>query len=200
MEKETSTAISSPFPHHAGLSHAGRILLSRKALRTKHILPKHLLCHLLLNPGHGTEVGWTERLYVPHCELPAPCAEEGCVCMGSRVRSCPPFSCLGSALTGKDSSGGTPSSSPYNPCIFRLGCGWCFTQPGGWIWCICWDPACLGSLPGMLQRSWFGWLVSLLCCQLRASISQQCSHRLCIPSLRAKTCGMLLVVLTNVSW
>lgn len=58
-------AISSPFPHHPGLSHAGRLLLSRKALRTKHILPEHLLCHLLLNPGHGTE-----KLYVPHCELP----------------------------------------------------------------------------------------------------------------------------------
>lgn len=44
------------------------------------------------------------------------------------------------------------------------------------------------------------WLFSLLCSQLRASISQQCSHRLCIPNLRMKTCGMLLVVLTSVSW
>lgn len=61
-----SAAISSPFPHHPGLSHAGRLLLSRKALRTKHILPKHLL----LSPGHGTELGCTEQLYVPHCELP----------------------------------------------------------------------------------------------------------------------------------
>lgn len=45
MEEEMSTAISSPFSHHPGLSHAGRRLLSRKALRTKHILPKHLFCH-----------------------------------------------------------------------------------------------------------------------------------------------------------
>lgn len=120
-----STAISSLFPHHPGLSHAGRHLLSRKTLRTKYILPKHLLCHLLLSPGHGTELGWTERFYMPHCELPAPHAE-GCICMGSRVRGCPPpFSCLESALTGKDCWWDTKlrQHQPLQPLDLQAGLG-----------------------------------------------------------------------------
>lgn len=64
----------------------------------------------------------------------------------------------------------------------------------------------LGSrLPWLFTRSaaeelvWVALLPAVLS-QLRTSISQQCSHRLCFPSLRMKTCGMLLVVLTSVSW
>lgn len=181
-----STAISSPFPHHPGLSHAGRLLLSRKALRTKHVLPEHLLCHLLLSPGRGAELGWTERLDVPHWQLhllclhgkqgeepaslllPGICSPQERLCWGNtRLRQLQPLQCL------------------------DLGCGWCFTQPGGWIWGICWDPAWLFPRNAAEGLVWVAFLPALL----SAVLSQ-----VVYPHLRMNTCEMLLVVLTRVSW
>lgn len=64
--------------------------------------------------------------------------------------------------------------------------------------CTAWRVDLLGSkLPWNAAQGlvWVPFLPALLSAE-----GQQCSHRLCIPSLRMKTCGMLLVVLTSVSW
>lgn len=93
--------------------------------------------------------------------------------------------------------------------LCRWNCSPCSPWICGWLLYTAWRVDLVHLLGFQLALALYqeccrgvglGGFFSLLCSQLRASISQQCSHRSCIPSLRMKTCGVLLVVLTSVSW